>query len=329
MSYFQPRIHQMKRFLLPLLVLITLVVGCTKTGDPIDAQPKTVSDVLTETASFSLMKAAIQQAGLNDALKVANLTVFAPTDDAFKAKGFSTPESFKTISPEALRNLLRYHLVSGIVTTKTPELASASNLPVEASNTSTLFLTNTATVFSVNGSRVIKADQIVSNGVIHTISTLLSAPSGDAVATLRNRADAGLLVAAITRAFIARPDLLAILNGSTTNPNYKTITLFAPTDAAFTAAGYRTAADINAAAPATLANLLSYHIVSGPIFSNQFQTSQLTTFNSSTNNKVTIAVPASGPTVKGNSNATAATIKETDIVSKNAVIHMIDQVLQP
>ncbi|MBO0951626.1 fasciclin domain-containing protein [Fibrella forsythiae] len=319
----------MKRFLLPLLVLIIMAVGCTKTNDPVDAQPKTVSDVLTETASFSLLKAAIQQAGLNDALKAANLTVFAPTDDAFKAKGFSTPESFKTLTPDALRNLLRYHLVSGIITTKTPELASASNLPVETSTTSALFLTNTATGLFVNGSRVTKADQVAANGVIHTIGTLLSAPSGDALTTLKTRADAGLLVAAITRAAVARPDLLAILNGSTTNATYKTLTLFAPTDAAFSAAGYRTATDINAAAPATLANLLSYHVVSGLIFSNQFQTSQLSTFNSSTNNKVTIAVPASGPTVKGNSNTTAATIKEADILSKNAVIHMIDQVLQP
>lgn len=319
----------MKRFLLPLLVLLTLAVGCQKTGDPIDAQPKTVSDLLAETASFSLLKAAIQQAGLNDALKATNLTIFAPTDDAFKAKGYTTPESFNNLSAEALRNLLRYHVVNGVVTTKTPELASASNLPVEASNASVLFLTNSSTGLFVNGGKVTKSDQVVANGVVHTISSLLSPPAGDALTLLKTRADLGLLVAAITRISTTRTDLLAILNGTTANAAYKNSTFFAPTDAAFAAAGYRTLADINAASVTTLANVLTYHLVQGRLFSNQLQAGQVTTFNSGANNKITITLPTSGPTVKGNSNATPATIKEADISSKNATIHIIDQVLLP
>ncbi|WP_375447869.1 fasciclin domain-containing protein [uncultured Fibrella sp.] len=319
----------MKRFILPLLVLLTLITGCQKTADPIDAQPKTVSDVLTETASFSLLKAAIQQAGLNDALKATNLTIFAPTDDAFKAKGYTTPESLQALSADALRNLLRYHLVNGIVTTKTPELAAASNLPVEASNTSVLYLTNSSTGFFVNGGKITKADQVVANGVVHTIGSLLLPPSSDGLTTLKARADLGLLAAAITRISVMRPDLVAILNGTTPNAAYKNSTFFAPTDAAFVAAGYRTLADINAASATTLANLLSYHVVPGRIFSSQLQAGQVTTFSTAANNKLTIALPSSGPTVKGNSNATPATIKEADVASKNATIHIIDQVLQP
>ncbi|ARK11242.1 fasciclin domain-containing protein [Fibrella sp. ES10-3-2-2] len=319
----------MIRFALPFLVLIALAIGCKKTDDPVDAQPKTVSDLLTETASFSLLKAAVQQAGLNDALKATNLTVFAPTDDAFKAKGFTTPESFRNISGDALRNILQYHLITGVVTTKTPEVASASNLAVEASNTSTLFLTNGAAGLFVNGNKVTKSDQVAANGIVHTIGTLLSPPAGDALTALKFRADVGLLAVAITRAAIARPELLAILNGTTTNAALKQITLFAPNDAAFAAAGYRSVADINNAAPATLANLISYHAVSGLRFSNQLQAGQLTSLSTASNNRLTIALQTAGPTVKGNLNATAATIKEADVVSKNAIIHIIDQVLQP
>lgn len=319
----------MKRLALPLLVLFALLISCKKNEDVVDAQPKTVSDLLTETASFSLLKAAIQQAGMNDALKAANLTVFAPTDDAFKAKGFSTPESFVNTPVETLRNLLRYHIVIGTVTTKTPELVSASNLPVATSTASALFLTNSSTGLFVNGSKVTKADQLVANGVVHTINTLLSPPGADALTTLKSRTDVSLLTAAVTRAATVRPDFLAILNGTTTSATYKIITVFVPTDAAFAAAGYRTTADINAASPTTLANILSYHILPGMVFSNQLQAGQLTTLNSSANNKLTIALPASGPTVKGNGNATPATIKEADVLTKNAVIHVIDQVLQP
>ena len=320
----------MKRFALPLLLLIAVAFGCQKkTGDPVDAQPKTVTDLLTETPTFSLLKAAIQQAGLSDALKATNLTVFAPTDDAFKARGFTSPESFKNIPADALRNILRYHLVIGVVTTKTPEVASAINLPVESVNTAPLFLSNGASGLFVNGNKVIKSDQVVANGIVHTVGSLLLPPTGDAVTALRNRADMGLLVAAITRAAVARPELLSILNGTTSNATLKQITLFAPNDAALTAAGYRTVADINNAAPATLANLLSYHAVAGLRFSNQLQAGQLQTLSTATNNKLTIAVAAAGPTIKGNANATPASVKEADIVSKNAIIHAIDQLLQP
>ncbi|MEZ0539436.1 fasciclin domain-containing protein [Fibrella arboris] len=319
----------MKRSTLLFFALITVTIGCTKTDDPVDAQPKTVSDVLTETASFSLLRAAVQQAGMSDALKATNLTLFAPTDDAFKAKGYTTPESFNALSADALRSLIRYHLVTGVVTTKTPEVSSASNLPVEAANKSVLFLTNSTTGLFVNGSKVTKADQSVANGVIHTINTLLTSPNGDALTTLKNRTDVGLLVAALTRGAASRPELMSILSGTTTNAAYRTVTLFAPTDAAFVAAGYRTLADINAASPATLANLLSYHIVPGMVFSNQLQAGQLTTLSTATTTKLTVAVTAAGPTIKGNSNTAATPIKVADLISKNAVIHLIDQVLQP
>ncbi|HEX9957963.1 MAG TPA: fasciclin domain-containing protein [Fibrella sp.] len=319
----------MKRLALSLVILLTLGLSCKKTDDPVDAQPKTASDLLTETASFSLFKAAVQLAGLNDALKATNLTVLAPTDDAFKAKGFSTPESLKNIPAGALENIIRYHLITGVVTTKTPEVVAASNLRIDASNTSTLFLTNGPSGFFVNGNKVAKPDQVVANGVIHTIGALLSPPTGNAVTALRNRADVGLLVAAITRAAIARPELLSILSGTSTNPSLKQITFFAPNDAALTAAGYRNTTDINNASPTSLANLISYHIIQGVVFSNQLQAGQVTTLSTSGANKLTIAVPSSGPTVKGNGNATGVPIREADVVSQNAIIHVINQVLLP
>ena len=311
------------------LVLLAFSVSCKKSEDVPVAQPQTVSDLLTETPAFSLFRAAVQQAGLADALKAANLTVFAPTDDAFKARGFATPEAFKNIPVETLRSILRYHLITGVITTKTPELATANNLLVETANPAGLYLTNDANGLFVNGIKTSKTDQLVANGVIHTIGTLLFPPAADATLALRNRPDMTLLVAAVTRAAAAQPDLLAILNGTTGTLAVKQITIFAPNDAAFVAAGYKTVADINAVAPATLASLLRYHVVPGLFFANRLQAGQLTTLNTSATNKLTLAVSATGVTVKGNKNATAATVKEANVLSKNAVVHVIDQVLMP
>jgi uncharacterized surface protein with fasciclin (FAS1) repeats len=319
----------MTRFLLPVVVFVALMLGCKKTEDPVDAQPKTLSDVLTETASFSLLRAAVTQAGMADALKGAQLTLFAPTDDAFKAAGFATPESLKNLSIEQLKAILRYHLVSGLLTTKTPDLASATNIAVQSSSNRLLYLTNNANGLFVNGNRVLQADREVANGFLHTIGKVMLPPAADAAATLRGRTDLALLNAAVSRAAVANPELLRILSGTPTNPNLRQVTIFAPTDAAFVAAGYRTAADINAAQPATIANLLTYHVVSGLTFSNQLQAGQLTTLNTSTSNRLTVALANNVPNIRGNRNTSPAQVKEADVVGGNAVIHVIDQVLQP
>jgi uncharacterized surface protein with fasciclin (FAS1) repeats len=78
-----------------------------------------------------------------------------------------------------------------------------------------------------------------------------------------------------------------------------------------------------------MANLLTYHVVQGLIFSNQLQAGQLTTLNSSASNKLTVALASNVPSIRGNRNTTAAQFKETDVAGGNAVIHVIDQVLQP
>ncbi|MBO0933491.1 fasciclin domain-containing protein [Fibrella aquatilis] len=320
----------MNRLTYFFLTLLFVGLGsCKKNDTTADAQPKTVSDVLAETPTFSLFRAALIQAGLSDALKAPNLTLFAPTDAAFRARGFSSADAFKSFSNADLANLLRYHLVTGVVTTKTPELSSANNLAVETSNTGLVYLTNGTNGLFINGVKVSLADQAVANGVIHTIDKVLVPQGADALTALKNRPDMTLLVAAIERTSSVRPDLRTILNGTTTSPNLKQITLFAPNDAAFTAAGFKTTADINNASPQTLANILTYHVLQGFTFSNQLQAGQLTTLNSSSANKLTVALPTTGPTVKGNKNATPAQFKDTDLVSGNAIIHVIDQVLQP
>lgn len=319
----------MNRLFLSLSLLTGLLLGCQQVNDPADAQPKTISDVLIETSSFSLLRAAVLQAGLSDALKGAQLTLFAPTDDAFRAAGYATPESFRNVPVEQLRALLRYHLINGTVTTQTPELASAANLAVESSGQRTLFVTNGASGLFVNGSRATQTDRVVANGIIHSIGKVLSPAATDVVSALAQRSDLSLLRAAVARAATLRPELLQILNGTTTNANLRQLTVFAPNDAAFQAAGFRTVADINNASATTLGNILTYHVVPGLLFSNQLQTGQLTTLNATSSNRIAVTVAGSVATVKGNRNPTVATIREADIVSGNAVIHVIDQVLQP
>ena len=79
--------------LLPVL-LLAMVIGFTSCNDDDDPMPEpemeqTIVDVAAEAGSFNVLIQAAQKAGLADFLSTQqNITVFAPTDDAFWRRRF-------------------------------------------------------------------------------------------------------------------------------------------------------------------------------------------------------------------------------------------------
>lgn len=315
------------------LFLLTTLNGCKKSADDDatnnPAQPKAVTDVVAEDKNFTILNAAITYAKLGDALKGTNLTVFAPTDAAFQAAGIATPAAISTLSTTAVAGILNYHVFNG--KTEVATFPTAINTAIQSKGGAVAYVTKTmsgtAAVLSVNGAVVTKADQQAANGVIHVIDKVLMPPTGNVLSVAQ--ADPGsfsLLVLAVGRAATVNPTLAAALSSTT---NTASLTLFAPTNAAFAAAGFATPASITAASPATLSNILAYHAVPGMLFSTQLVPGTLTTLNTSSNNKITVGTSASGITVKGNQNATPAVIRRADVLTTNGLIHVIDQVLRP
>lgn len=152
------------------------------------------------------------------------------------------------------------------------------------------------------------------------MSRVLIPPVGNLVATASADTTFSLLVAAVVRASTGATNVAAVLSG--TAP----LTVFAPTNNAFRAAGFPDAAAINAADPNTLASILTYHVVPGRVFSSDLTNgASVTTANGG---NVTIAL-GSGASVKGSSNTTASNITSTNIMATNGVIHVIDRVLLP
>ncbi len=91
-------------------------------------------------------------------------------------------------------------------------------------------------------------------------------------------------------------------------------------------AGFANIAAIQAADPATLTSILTYHVVAGRIFSTDLvDNSTPATVNGA---NVTITLNG-GAKVKGAKNTSASTISPADLVTTNGVIHVIDQVLLP
>src|SRR5438874_8979376 len=118
-------------------------------------------------AKFNTLVAAVKAAGLVDTLKGPGpFTVFAPTDEAFSKLPAGTVESLlKPENKEKLKAILLYHVVSGDVTAaQVVKLSSAKTV-----NGQNLKLTVSDGTVMVNDAKVVKADVLASNGVIHVI----------------------------------------------------------------------------------------------------------------------------------------------------------------
>lgn len=119
-------------------------------------------------AKFTTLVTAVKAAGLVDALKGEGpFTVFAPTDEAFAKLPKGTLEALLK-DKEKLKAVLLYHVVSGKVTAEqVVKLESAKTLQGGSVKI------NAADGVKINDSKVIKADVMTSNGVIHVIDTVL------------------------------------------------------------------------------------------------------------------------------------------------------------
>lgn len=150
------------------IFLVAAVIGVTIPTARAISQPKDIVETAVEAGSFKTLAAALQAAGLVDALKAEGpFTVFAPTDEAFAKLPAGTVEGLLKDIP-TLKSILLYHVVSGKVLSKdiknsaNPKTLEGGKLKIRSKDGVT-----------VNGAKVISADVVASNGVIHVIDTVL------------------------------------------------------------------------------------------------------------------------------------------------------------
>jgi uncharacterized surface protein with fasciclin (FAS1) repeats len=123
---------------------------------------------------FKTLLSLAKQAGLVGALSGPGpLTVFAPTDAAFKAVPKATLRMLAA-NKQALRRVLLYHVVKGNVTAaRVVKLASAKTL----AGPKVSIEVRGGSVFLNGSTKVVKADVRASNGTIHIINKVLLPPS--------------------------------------------------------------------------------------------------------------------------------------------------------
>jgi uncharacterized surface protein with fasciclin (FAS1) repeats len=298
---------------------------------------KTIVEIAIANSNFSSLVAAVVKTGLADALSnpSANLTVFAPTNAAFKQlpAPFNNAKNIEGITDagqiDFLRNVLLYHVIGAEVFSYEIDRGRSSAATLKArgsSNDNTVYFSKNYGLIRVNGqSDVIWANINASNGVIHAINKVLLFPTSTIAQIAIDNGNFNALVAALIKT-----NLASVFFGE------GDFSVFAPTDAAFAKlpAPFNTATNISnihdQAQIDALANILKYHVIGERYFTWDLGfLARPVTLAAAPKNKLTTILGYNTGYVKGNTNSSYSQIKPADILATNGVIHVIGQVLLP
>ena len=130
-----------------------------------------IVDTAVAAGNFKTLVAAVQAAGLADTLKGPGpFTVFAPTDEAFaKLPAGTVDDLLKPENKDKLVAILTYHVVPGKV--MAADVAGKDQM-VKTVQGGEIDVNGKDGV-TVNGAKVIKADIVTDNGVIHVIDAVI------------------------------------------------------------------------------------------------------------------------------------------------------------
>jgi uncharacterized surface protein with fasciclin (FAS1) repeats len=314
----------MKKIITKILTLITLVglvglASCKKLNS-FDYPPAegTPYEIITDDITYASFKLAVDRAGLQSMFNSeTEYTFFLPTTAALTASGYSA--AFLQGMPAAdAAALVKNHIVAGKIN------VGSVTTPLTTLSGKQIAITPSNGRYLVDGSDILRSDISakksninVINNTLTSVNSLLEAVTNYQHATTTLKLD--MTLAAITRASTGSVNFTNLLSGT---DNY---TFFAPTNAAWTDAGYSTLALINAAPVATLVDILRYHIIPGAKLTSAFDSVGVASY-AGTNiyfdrfmNVNTTQFYANG-ILFGNGGS--------NIVATNGVVHIVPRVLR-
>ena len=155
------------------LALVLSVVSMTVRAEDETREPGDIVDVAVG-AKFTKLVAAVKAADLVDTLKGKGpFTVFAPTDKAFEALGEEKLAALLK-DKETLKKILTYHVVSGKVLATDAIALARDDKSAKSVEGSPIKLSLKGKDLMLNGeAKVIKANVMASNGVIHVIDKVI------------------------------------------------------------------------------------------------------------------------------------------------------------
>lgn len=308
------RVPSMSFLKLPCVLLTAALLSpnfasAQQTSGSVSSETANIVETAVDAGSFGTLVAAVKAAGLVDTLSGPGpFTVFAPTDEAFAKLPAGTVETLlKPENKDQLVGILTYHVVAGRV----PASAVVGLSGATTVNGQRVNIAAGESGVRVDSANVVTTDIECSNGIIHVVDSVLLPETKTIVDVASGAGSFETLLAAAEAA-----GLVSTLSGD--GP----LTVFAPTDEAFSALPKGTVASLlQPANRSKLAEVLKYHVVAGRVYSDQAI---------GLSSAPTVAGPSIGITpTDGGANINDARLLETDIDASNGVIHVIDRVLLP
>ncbi len=253
---------------------------------------------------------------LSDGPAGNGLTLFAPTNAAFEAAEITDVNGADAV--------LAYHVVDGTVMAG---MLPTSGIAAEGVSTlgGNIYITNAGGAVSINGTTTVTTTDIVgSNGVVHVIDRTLLPPTQTINEIVVEFATGTPGEFTLLAAALGRAGLADFFSGD--GP----YTVFAPTDAAFIAAGFADADAINAAPVDAVAGILTHHVVepNAYVFSTDLTDGAAVPMLNIQN--VTINLGDLTIQDAANSATPAGLIPSLlNVHATNGVVHVIDRVLLP
>lgn len=153
----------------------TTTAGNTEGGDKMSGE--TIVDIAAGNPDFSTLVSLVKSAGLAETLSgTGPFTVFAPTNEAFSKVPAATLEQLQADPTGALTDVLKLHVVSGKVLA-----ADAAKLDGQCVDTlgGKVKIAKSGSDLTIGGAKIVTTDLEGSNGVIHVIDGVITAPSAD------------------------------------------------------------------------------------------------------------------------------------------------------
>ena len=311
--------------LIALSILGSLALtSCEKFSD----ERPSISGIAVSNPDFSTLEGAAILGGVAGALSnknpndpAGNYTVFAPTNAAFARLGLVDEGALGALQTSFLTNTLLYHASNGNLA---GSAINAGGVSTSAIGVPRRFITRGADKY-INGSKILATDVSASNGTIHVIDKVMIATGVNIVASAQllsgskvfKGPELTFLVAAVVKSGLA-----PVLSNPANN-----FTIFAPTDAAFRAAGFPTVQSVSDAPAAVLQAVLLNHAIAGGRFTSEVSGTTAATAGGGT---LTYGPFTNGVfTIQSKGITTPANMVIPDILCSNGVVHLIDRILLP
>lgn len=135
--------------------------------------PATVVDIAASNDDFSILVAAVTQAGLVETLQSDGpFTVFAPTNAAFEALLAELDVTAEDLlARDDLADILTYHVVPATILAADAIAADGTEVPTVNGDTIAVSLANGNV--NVDNATVTATDLIAGNGVVHVIDAVI------------------------------------------------------------------------------------------------------------------------------------------------------------